>query len=1037
MKRKQQIRIATYHIICVLWFLCNTSEAQKLNIKIYSSEDGLSNTVVRNITQDKFGHVWIGTENGLNKFDGHQFTTYLNSSIDQKSISNNFIFGLDTDQQGVIWIGTDHGLNAFDPATEIFTAFKNTDDSTSISDDHIRCVFVDDDNNVWVGTENGLNVFNRSDSTFKRLTDSREFDDLNDRKDLSFNRINSINQAKDGKIWIGSDGGGVKIYDDTDDHFLPLTLPKADNDRLFKIVRTIFFDTDNTVWFGCDGGLVKLNTNGDFTTYERSKVKGELNYGYIWSIVQRSENELWLGSYGGGLISFDIEKERFYQLKSNQRNSTYEDNLVWTLFKDRSEDIWIGFDGNGGVGYINESETKFQHLLDKTPSKKHNVQSVIEIAKDSLIVGTSDETFLLLHDTLQVSLQHLQGKYKIHSKPIKLADGYLFFSYNKFIITNKDFTVRSVIPQKNISAITCGTQDAKGIIWIGTLSNGVIKINPVTKEIKRFFTEGHLNIYHDSRSISSLYLQGDTTLWVGRVRYGLTAFNTLNEQAEHYLYNDGKYTDPTINSIAPVNETQLVLGTNESGIIHFNTDTKLATSLHYLTSTQIQEILIDDKSNYWISTVNGLHMLNVQEDSLIHFGLDDGLQSMIFNSASTTGENRVFYFGGDNGINKFIPKDIKLFKTNLPVHIDRISVNNEPISWSLNQPIYTMKNISLSHIENDISISFTSNSYLHTDSYQFEYAINDEVWKSLGNQRNLILSNLSPGNYSIAIRSLNHDNFASEPYTLAIEIKPPWYNTLLFRVIFVLAIIVIGFVIYRWRVKSIKKQNKYLEEQVDQRTKELKLSKAQAENDKLIIEKSLIERESLLKEIHHRVKNNLQIIASLLYLQSGKFEDEDFKKVLEEGQGRVRSMALIHQKLYENEDLKSIPFGEYLNELVSEIRASFGMPNIQLNIKADDIHFDVDTAVPLGLIVNEMATNAFKYAFEKEEKGSISIFLTQNNGEYIMNIKDDGKGIPNEIDIRKTKSLGLRLVRMLSQQLEGDFEFKSDNGTSFELKFAA
>lgn len=205
----------------------------------------------------------------------------------------------------------------------------------------------------------------------------------------------------------------------------------------------------------------------------------------------------------------------------------------------------------------------------------------------------------------------------------------------------------------------------------------------------------------------------------------------------------------------------------------------------------------------------------------------------------------------------------------------------------------------------------------------------------------------------------------------------------------------------------------------------------------VVISKSLAERESLLKEIHHRVKNNLQIIASLLYLQSGKFEDEDIKKVLEEGQGRVRSMALIHQKLYENEDLKSIPFGEYLQELVTEIRTSFGMDNIQLNIEASNVFFDVDTAVPLGLIVNEMATNAFKYAFLKKSEGLLSISLTEQNGQYALNVKDNGSGIPEEVDLRKTKSLGLRLVRMLSQQLEGDFKFSVENGTAFELKFAA
>lgn len=235
-----------------------------------------------------------------------------------------------------------------------------------------------------------------------------------------------------------------------------------------------------------------------------------------------------------------------------------------------------------------------------------------------------------------------------------------------------------------------------------------------------------------------------------------------------------------------------------------------------------------------------------------------------------------------------------------------------------------------------------------------------------------------------------------------------------------LLLLVIAFAFYRnYQLKS--RTNEELNEQ------------------KNIISKSLEERESLLKEIHHRVKNNLQVIASLLYLQSGKFEDESVKRVLEEGQGRVRSMALIHQKLYENEDLKSIPFEEYLRELVAEIKSSFGkdMEKVRLEVNAKNIFFDVDTAVPLGLIINELATNSFKYAFLNQQEGSFSIYLIEEDGEYLLRIKDDGVGIPEEIDLRKTKSLGLRLVRVLSQQLEGEYQFNGQQGTSFELRFAA
>lgn len=204
--------------------------------------------------------------------------------------------------------------------------------------------------------------------------------------------------------------------------------------------------------------------------------------------------------------------------------------------------------------------------------------------------------------------------------------------------------------------------------------------------------------------------------------------------------------------------------------------------------------------------------------------------------------------------------------------------------------------------------------------------------------------------------------------------------------------------------------------------------------------KALTERESLLKEIHHRVKNNLQVIASLLYLQSDKTDDVSVKKLLEEGQGRVRSMALIHQKLYENEDLKHIPFEDYLSELVGEIKKTFGVAaaDVDLHIEAKDIQFDVDTAVPLGLIINELSTNAFKYAYTNKMGGALfSVKLERKGEQYEMTVKDNGSGIPDEaLTVTQSSSLGLRLTRMLSDQLEGDYEFDNSQGTSFKLKFA-
>ncbi|MEO9477518.1 MAG: histidine kinase dimerization/phosphoacceptor domain -containing protein [Cyclobacteriaceae bacterium] len=343
--------------------------------------------------------------------------------------------------------------------------------------------------------------------------------------------------------------------------------------------------------------------------------------------------------------------------------------------------------------------------------------------------------------------------------------------------------------------------------------------------------------------------------------------------------------------------------------------------------------------------------------------------------------------------------------------------------------------------QTDFRFSFSAACYDEPEKTRFQWRLKgyENNWSSIQNARSKDYTNLDYGKYTFEVRASNVYGRLSEVAQYHFAIRSPWY--LLWWAWVIYGFLFVGFLVVLVKINSLRlrRENARLEKTIKERIKEIQEQKAIITEQAQGLEKSLKERESLLKEIHHRVKNNLQIIASLLYLQSGKFENEDFKKVLEEGQGRVRSMALIHQKLYENDDLKSIPFGEYLTELLSEIKASFGheMEKVKLDVKADDVQFDVETAVPLGLIINELATNAFKYAFNGIDEGTFSISLRREQDQYVLNIADNGKGIPEEIDIKKTRSLGLRLVKMLSVQLEGEYAIEAKNGTMFELKFAA
>ena len=227
--------------------------------------------------------------------------------------------------------------------------------------------------------------------------------------------------------------------------------------------------------------------------------------------------------------------------------------------------------------------------------------------------------------------------------------------------------------------------------------------------------------------------------------------------------------------------------------------------------------------------------------------------------------------------------------------------------------------------------------------------------------------------------------------------------------------------------KNTKKTNKIIA-----------LQKEETEEKKLIIEKSLEEKEILLKEIHHRVKNNLQIISSLLSLQANRTEDAGLKKIMSEAKNRISSMALIHQKIYQSDNLSSINFQTYVEQMTESIDSTFNTQQKEITyfINTNDIALTIDHAIPLGLIINELLTNIHKYAFEDRTNGTVTIVLEEkNNNEIELHISDDGIGIPKELNVNALRSLGLKLVKGLADQLKGNFRFENNHGAHFFVNF--
>ena len=276
------------------------------------------------------------------------------------------------------------------------------------------------------------------------------------------------------------------------------------------------------------------------------------------------------------------------------------------------------------------------------------------------------------------------------------------------------------------------------------------------------------------------------------------------------------------------------------------------------------------------------------------------------------------------------------------------------------------------------------------------------------------------------IAELNTQNELAQAEAKLIATEANRTRWILFGVLIILALTVGLVVIVQLGRKKMERTNLVLKQQ-----------KLDIEEKSELISKSLTEKEALLKEIHHRVKNNLQIISSLLNLQSASLKDSSALDAIKEGQHRVKSIALIHQKLHQTEDLSQVDFQEYCEQLVSFLQSAFAQKgkDIQTTVKANRIQLDIDTAVPLGLIINELVTNAYKYAFSDQDIGVIEIVLSRMDEGLSLDVRDNGKGMPEDFDLTKAKSLGMKLVQILSRQLKGKVNWANSGGAHFIIEF--
>jgi two-component sensor histidine kinase/ligand-binding sensor domain-containing protein len=1037
-----------------IFHLSLSAYSQKIEFEQFSLKDGLSQSTVNDIFQDSRGFLWFGTDDGLNKYDGYQFVIYRNVPSDSLSISDNSIKSITEDNEGNIWIATNLGLNKFDQKSNQFIHFfYKYQNPFSISGNKINAVYFDKFDNLWVGTENGLNFLAKGSNKFIEYKLK-----ANNEQSISNNYINCIYGDSKGEIWIGTKIG-LNKYNYESNTF---TRYKTKFDNLNTVnndnIKSVWRDFYGILWIGTANGLnrfdidknkfsVFLNNPNDSTTIIGNNIN---------DICEDNDRNLWIATENG--ISIYNSQTNNFKSYTETYDRANKENLpvsrVLSFCQDKSGLLWLGTYG-GGICKVIKIQSFFNELKMNNAAKgekNFNILSIFNVTDDSLLIGTTE--------------------------------GILALNKNKKIVT--DFTTVSKSPFETVSSpVKAIINDFENNIWLATVGFGIYKYDILEKTGYNYFENDTTINSLKSNNVNQILFDGKNKLWIATQESGLFSYDREKNLFKNFRYQVGKrggLKDNTITCLAFQDENQLWIGTSTGGLYLMNTETEQLTTFLYnkkdeqsissntilslfvsknnivwigtkggginkllenekkfkrysvtngLSNDVICGIIGDNADNIWISTNNGLSLFNPTTEIFRNYGEADGLLNNTYNVGSLNkSKDGNFYFGGINGIDFFNPDSLKLNKYLPPVYITSIQLldktQNELFYAEYQQNLYNGEPIIIDYFNSSFKIDFAALSFHQSEKNQFAYKLeklfND--WTFVGNNRSVTYTSLEPGTYLFKVIASNNDgqwNYNGDE--IKIIIKPAFWQTTWFLLAMITLISTIIAVVFRIRVKNFRKQKIFLEKTVKERTRE--------------IEKERDTKELLLREIHHRVKNNLQIISSLLSLQSRYIQDQKSIALFDESQNRIRSMSLIHEKMYQSKDLSSVNIEEYIKDLTGSLIRTYQLSqNIKLDLKINVDTFESDTLTPLGLMINEVISNSLKYAFEENTTGTIIIYINRlEPHKFEMLLGDDGVGIPDE-KFASGNTFGTELILTLTEQLDGTIErIKEMKGTMYKVIF--
>jgi ligand-binding sensor domain-containing protein len=791
------------------------------NIKL---EKGLSQNWVYSILQDKYGYMWFGTWDGLNRYDGYNFVTY---NVDD-GLSDHAIYTLLEDDEGTIWIGTDKGFNRFDRETRTFKQYLHYSDSTGgLINNRINDIIQASDGTIWIGTADGLNKFDKKTGKFvsyfsksqdflsprsnyiidlyedrngiiwistsfglvkfdpKTETSTRFYHIDDDPATISHNNVRCVLQDEDGFYWVGT-RNGLNLLDSSMKVIKQFFNDPGDPKSLSNNwVREIYEDSKGNIWVGTAGGLDLLNKrNGTFTVF-RNKLNdpGSLSNDKIYSILEDKTGNIWVGTFKGvNMISrYSNDFEHCYRRTND--NTSISNNIVWSFTETDDSLVWICT--SDGVNVFNPGTEKYfvvnKPVYGQTYNNGFDVRSALYTPRLNC----------MWFGTYGLGLY----KYSLDTKELVKYD------YNPL-----DKSIGSNI----INGLLWNDSDTT--LWIAT-GKGLCNLNPVTG---RFTVFKHSD--KDTTSISDnivivIFEDSRKNLWVGTDN-GLNRYDRNSNSFIRYYNRPGNGKSLSNNTVFCLYEDHLGflwVGTSGGGLNRFNPETEefdSYTTEDGLPNNIIYAILEDNSDNLWISTNYGISKFNTVNRSFVNYDVKDGLQSNEFNlGAALKSSKGLMYFGGMNGYNVFNPEKIRINPVQPVVVISMFRKFNEIVP----DDFYDGDTIRLNYDDNFFSFEIAALDYTNPSKNKYKYKLEniDKDWVYAdAENRWAEYKKVRPGNYTFMANGTNNDGVWNEKgIKLTLLIKAPWWETWYFKSFVLLFFALsIWWIIY-WRTRRLKRRH--------------------------------------------------------------------------------------------------------------------------------------------------------------------------------------------------------------------------------------